>query len=345
MNTKKVSEQIRDSWNNFTTRYDFGALPAFMIFLVVVTLGMLLNYISMRATIGQPAALLVSGLFEFGILGWKWTSGRKRNNDKQIELVNWATWLSVLLAVFMLVINLFRTTIEQSVKAELSPGATFNGWQIAAYITIGLAALVHIVFYLSFDQNDTDKEYARKNKRSENEIRQRSRLADDLIKNTDADLNIIEKITVELEKLRVRYQKLPHAQLEGVLEDARQALLKEYAASPLVVAATAGIPDLDHSGAVGDEPVMIERPAVWISDEEEFQALREKHPEVPGRFILESEDFQDAPPPVRVQGPGPRPEPSGSRRPLYNEPSYHPIDMTPKSDNGKKPKPNEPPFK
>jgi uncharacterized membrane protein YiaA len=317
-----IMQDIQKSWSDFVAHYDLGALPAFLIFLIVVTLGMILNYLSMRAAIGPTAAMLVSGLFEFGILGWKWTSSRKRNNDKQNSLVNAATWLSVLLAVGMLVINLFRTTIEQSLKAELAPGATFNGWQIAAYITIGFAALVHIVFYLLFDQNDTDKEYARQNKRSQNEISQRSRQADDLIANAEADLNIIEKITVELEKLRVKFKSLPHAQLETVLENARQALLVQYKASALVDAATAALPDIDHSGSVGDDPVS-RRPAVWVPDEEEFQRLKEKYPEVPGTFVPDDEDFKDATPPTQ-------------------EPYYQPVHLEPEveSNNG-----NKPPFK
>lgn len=297
MNNRYVSilKRISGSIGSVADKYDIGALPAFLIFLVVVTLGMIMNFIAMRPVIGDTPALLVSGLFEFGILGWKWTSSRRRNNDEQDELVNWATWVSVLLAVGMLVINLFRTTIEQSMKAEPVAGVTFNGWQIAAYITIGLAALAHIVFYLFFDHADTDKANARKNQRSQAKIEQRNKEADHLVANADADLKILEKITVELGKLRTQYEgKLPHEKLEIVLENARQALLVQYQASDLVKVATEGLADLDHSGAIGDEPI-VERPGIWISDEQEFKKLKEKYPEVPGKFVPDSQDYKAEP--------------------------------------------------
>lgn len=292
-------QRFKNGWNGFTEHYDLGALPAFLIFLVVVTLGMFLNYLAMRGVIGEIPALLVSGLFEFGILAWKWTSARNRNNDDQDEVVNWATGISVALAMIMLVINLFRTTIENSIKVEPAAGVSFNGWQVAAYITIGLAALTHVIAYLVFDHADTDKKYARQNKRSQNEIAQRSRVANDAILNARADLDIIQKITQDLTDLRSQYTGLPHAQLETVLENARQALLVQYKASALVEAATAALPDIDNSGAVGDEPVSERR-----SDNR----------------------FQDAPSPLRDQV-------------EVMEPSYHPVPLEGRSNNGKKPDP------
>lgn len=244
--------KMRNSIAKFMEDYDVESWPMFLIFVVVVTLGMSLNFIAMRKTIGDMPALLVSGLFEFGILGWKWGGNRKRNNDIQKETIQYATWASVGLAVAMLVINLFRATIEKSVSVELTPATSFNGWEISAYITIGIAALTHVIAYLRFDNNDDVKEYNRRNKSTQNAIAQRSHEADDVIANTQADLKIIDKIQTELGKLAVDYKHLPIKQLEIVLENARQALLAQYKASPLVIAATAGIADLNKDDVIGE---------------------------------------------------------------------------------------------
>lgn len=245
-------DKMRKSIAKFMEDYDVESWPMFLIFVVVVTLGMSLNFIAMRKAIGDLSALLVSGLFEFGILGWKWGGNRKRNNDVQKETIQYATNISVGLAVIMLVINLFRATIEKSISIDLTSSTSFNGWEIAAYITIGLAALTHVIAYLRFDNNDDVKEYNRRNKSAQYAITQRSQEADDVIANTEADLKIIDKIQNELGKLASTYQHLPVTQLEIVLENARQALLAKYKASPLVIAATAGLADVNKDNVIGE---------------------------------------------------------------------------------------------
>lgn len=250
-----IGVRMSQSWNDFVNKYDLGSLPAFGIFFVVVTLGMILNFLAMRRAIGDLSAGLVSCLFEFGILGWKWTSNRKQNNDTQAQIIEVATWISVGLAVAMLVINLFRTTIEKAITADVGSGATMNGWEVTAYIVIGLAALVHIVAYLLFDSNDADKQYKRENKRKDNDIRQRGQRADDTIRQTESDLRIIQKITVELNRLRELYSTLPNDQLEIVLENSRVELLDQYQASELVKKATAALPDLNKDNMIGSVPI------------------------------------------------------------------------------------------
>ncbi len=270
---KPISVRASETINRFVNAFDLEALPMFTVFLIVVTLGMVLNFLAMRQQIGDYPALLVSGLFEFSILGWKWGASRKKNNDTQLEIILWATWISVTLSVIMLTVNLFRTKIETTITADIGAGATMNGWEIAAYIIIGCAALTDIIAYLAFDQNDTDKEYVRINKRKEYDIAQRKRTTDDTIRNTEADLQIVKTITQELARLRDIYHTLPTPQLELILENARLELLSQYKASKLVDAATKGLADIDKDDKIAGTPIPPSLPAPHIYTLDELMSI------------------------------------------------------------------------
>ena len=188
----KVSEKAR----NFFEKYDVESWPGFVMFFVVVTLGVSLNYITLAPTIGNFPALMVSLLFEIGIMAWKFQSWRKKNSVRQYEIANISTWLLVALGIVMVVVNLFRATLLDS--TVIITDYEFDSWTIAAYAIIGGAAFIHVVGYLLFDQSDSDK----RQRRDVQKAVQKDRNADNAIKNAETDLKIIHKIVNELREGR-----------------------------------------------------------------------------------------------------------------------------------------------
>jgi hypothetical protein len=173
-------------------------------------------------------------MFEIGILAWKFQGHRIKNSAAQKQIVGWAIWLSAVLAFSMLV-----ATLTESIDWR---------WVVA------VAAAVHIVCYLLFDQNDDIRENMRKNAMAMEGISQKNKNADYAIQEAEADLKIIDKITTELTRLRRQYGHLPIDELEFVLETYRSRLLLEYKASVTVDKATKKLSDVDGNGKVNKMP-------------------------------------------------------------------------------------------
>lgn len=225
--------------HHFYIAYDMEAWPAFLMFLVVVTLGMGMNFLVMRNIVGDFLAIMVSVLFEAGILAWKVQSWRRKNNDAQDEITSAATWGSVGLAVLMLVVNLFRVRGDNT-------GLMWTGNTI-----IGAAALIHVVAYLSFDQKDTDRAFNRTAARDSARVRQAQQSSAHTIDTLKADMAVIRLISTELHRISLENQDLPPEMREPVLEAARRKLLEQYHASDNVDRETAPMSDLNGDGVIG----------------------------------------------------------------------------------------------
>jgi hypothetical protein len=224
-------ENIKRNVSLFSEKYDLASAPSFFIFSMVVTAGMTVNYYYLYPKVGSTVASAISLLFEVGILAWKLQGHRVKNSASQKQIVGWATWLSAIAAFAMLVSSLTER---------------FQwGWVVA------IAAIIHIVFYLLFDQNDDIRENRRANRMALENISQKNINADNAIKEAEADLKVIDKITHELTRLRNQYKHLPNDELEFVLETYRVRLLKEYKASDSVEQKTKHEADLNKDGKIG----------------------------------------------------------------------------------------------
>lgn len=241
--TQKVGENIRGALNTirvslsrFSDEYDIASTPSFFIFMAVVTAGVVINYLYLSQQVGSVEAAAISALFEIGIFAWKVQGHRVKNSIAQQQIVNAATWLSTLLALLMLIASLTE-------RFEWGP------------VVVG-AALVHIVGYLLFDQNDVIRANKRSNKMEDEDIVQKNIQSDHAIKKAEADLRIIHKITAELTRLRREYSHLPVNELEFVLEETRTRLLKEYKASGSVDEATKAQSDVNGDNMVGGKSIV-----------------------------------------------------------------------------------------
>lgn len=244
--TEQFADKINNTWKAFVEwldQHDAAGWPAFFVFLGVVTLGMVMNYIAFLPVIGTIPALTISILFEVAIVAWKFTSNRKRNDAKQNQLTVWATWISVGLAISMLIVNLFRVG-----------GENFDN---LAYAIVGMAACVQVVFYLLFDNANPDKSMERDHNQGQRHILRKQRQANFVIGDTKEDLRIVRFIANELRDMRQEFSDLPTGQLEYLLERARLKLLSEYAHGKKDVAeATKAFADINKDGRIGDAPTI-----------------------------------------------------------------------------------------
>lgn len=231
---KGFFQKIRSAADDF----DVASFPAFLIFMVVVTAGMTVNYFSLTAK-GIPLleAFAVSMLFEAGIAAWKFQGHRVKNSKAQMDAVNIALWVSVALAGCMLIASLTN--------------AFGWGWIVA------LAAVAHVIFYLIFDANDEIRKNRRDNKSAENRIEQKKITTDNAIREAEEDLKIIQKITSEISRLREDFGNLPVGELEFILNATRDRLLEEYKASANVQDATRNLADVNGDGRIGDVPIPV----------------------------------------------------------------------------------------
>ena len=239
--TEQLRDNINRAWDSFVKwldTHDAASWPAFFVFLGVVTLGMVMNYIAFLPVIGALPALIVSILFEVAIVAWKFTSNRRRNDKKQNQLSVGATWVSVALAISMLVVNLFRIGGEEN----------FN---MLAYGIVGAAACAQVVFFLLFDNANPDKKMEREHNQGKRGILRKTRNANYVIGDAEADLRIVRYIATELRKLRGEFSDLPTGQLEVILNRARLKLLSEYSAGKDVAEATEGLADPNGDGIIG----------------------------------------------------------------------------------------------
>lgn len=238
----KFGEGIRNGLQNIKTGfskafedYDMAAIPAFFIFMIVITAGLAVNYFFLAPKVGVVEALAVSMLFEIGIGAWKFQSHRTKNSDAQDEVVGWAKWLSVGFAFLMLI-----SSLTERIQW---------GWVVAG------ASLTHVIAFLLFDQNDEIRNNKRRNRMAKERQIQKKTNSDNAIIEAETDLQIIHKIVTELEGLRKKYAHLPINELEFVLEATRVRLLQEYKASENVNDATQGAADVNKDGAIGGKPL------------------------------------------------------------------------------------------
>lgn len=254
--TQKFADKMGDSFNSlkkwiagFSEEYDIASVPAFVIFMIVITAGLTVNYFFLAPQVGSWESLAISLLFEVGIFGWKMQSHRVKNSAAQAQVVNWATWLSVGSAFAMLATSL-------------------TGWLNWGWI-VAVAALIHVITYLIFDQNDEIRNNKRERRSTREAILQKNFKVESAIQEAEADLKVIEKIVMELGRLRQQYGHLPNTELEFVLEAHRQRLLKEYKASEAIRDATASAADVNGDGKVPSVPSP-HVPASWEEAEENF---------------------------------------------------------------------------
>lgn len=237
---------------------DSEGWAAFAVFFAVITLGMYMNFVAFRGVIGDIPALMISLLFESSILAWKITSNRRRNDARQNRYTNWATWLSVLLAVGMLVVNMFRVGGE-------------TNFEYTAYIIVGVAALVQVLFYLFFSQADQDRQLIREHNQMGRELTRKQVKARNVIGELETDVQIIRYIVQELQRIDTESSDLPLAQREYLLEAARQKLLAQYAGGKTDVSrATAGLADLNKDGFISMEPA---KKPVFLDPPAQVEAL------------------------------------------------------------------------
>ena len=250
MSTKSYTQELKDNIQNFWKGFmkwlddhDSDGWPVLLVFFAVVTLGMYMSFDAFRLVVGDIPALLISVFFEASILAWKVTGSRKRNDAHQNQLANWATWLSVFLAVGMLIVNLFRV------------GGNKN-FENIAYIIVGVAACTQVVFYLLFDQANPDKQMAREHSQANRELTRKQVKAKNVIGELESDVQIIRFIVQELQRISRESADLPMAQREYLLEAARKKLLAQYAeGKDDIDEATRGLADLNKDGRIGERPV------------------------------------------------------------------------------------------
>lgn len=249
--TQEAKDNIRSTYVGFIKwldEHDSQSWPAFGIFLAVITVGLYFNVDAFAPVVGMVAAVGIGVFFEAAIIAWKATTSRKRNDAKQNQIAYWALWLSVLLALAMLVVNLFRIGGEQ-------------GFETTAYIIVGVAATVQVVGYLVYDQSNPDKTMTRDHSQNERDILRKDRHADYVIAEVRADARIIQRIGNELNSIRMEFQNLPTELLEPLLETARKKLLKDYAnGSETVEKATRNMADINKDGLIGSKPILIKEP-------------------------------------------------------------------------------------
>lgn len=240
--TQEFTDMLKGIWLGFVgflDEYDAQSWPAFGVFFSVITLGMYMNFMGFRIVIGDFPAVMISLFFESAILAWKMTGNRKRNDAKQNQLSNTATWLSVLLAVAMLIVNLMRVGGEEQ-------------FDNIAYSIVGAAAMVQVIFYLFWDQANPDKKMNREHLQSERELNRKEHNANNVIGEVEADMKIVRKIATELNRLAKDYSDLPVEQLEYLLEEARTRLLNQYAKGKHdIEKATRGLADKNKDGKIG----------------------------------------------------------------------------------------------
>lgn len=246
MSDKSYYEEAQDFLSNvnnsiirFLEEHDSESWWAFGAFFAVITFGMFMNYDAFHLIIGVIPALIVSLFFEYAILAWKITSDRKRNDKKQNQLSNTATWISVIAAAIMIVVNLFRV------------GGSEN-FESTAYIIVGIAALTQVVFYLLFTQADPDKQITREHGQQKRNLSRREQYSRNVIGELKSDMDIVRFITQELVKIQEETRDLPLAVRENLLESARQKLLAQFAkGKDDVEKITAPLADLNRDGVIG----------------------------------------------------------------------------------------------
>ena len=240
--TEEVRENIKNGWRGFQKwldDHDSGAWPAFLTFFAVVTAGMIFNVDAFAPVVGLVASIAIGSFFEYAILAWKITTNRKRNDAKQNQIAYWALWLSVILALTMLVVNMFRIGGEQ-------------GFEVISYIIVGITAGVQLIGYLLFDGADPDKKMRRDHSQNERGMERKDQEANFVISEVQADARIIRRIGDELSQIRRENSDLPTELMEPLLEAARQKLLANYSnGSETVEKATRGMSDVNGDGKIG----------------------------------------------------------------------------------------------
>lgn len=246
MSNKSYTDEIKDGilskWKmiqDFADEHDFQSMPAFLIFFAVITVGMIFNVEAFQSVVGRFASVSIAVFFEVSILAWKSVTSRKRNDAKQNQLSYWALWLSVILAISMLTVNLFRIGGEKT-------------FEYIAYAIVGIAATVQVVFYLLFDQANPDKKMIRQFSQEDRDILRGNQEADGVILRTESRMKIVRKIATELRRLQNEFSDLPQVQLEYLLENARKELLSQYARGDQSIdKETNGLADVNGDGVIG----------------------------------------------------------------------------------------------
>lgn len=239
--TQEAKDTVLQTWNKFLAfldKYDSDSWAAFGAFFAVVTFGMFLNFDAFRKIIGDIPSALISIFFEYSILAWKMTANRKRNDAKQNQISNTATWLSVVTAICMLVVNMFRIGGNE-------------GFESTAYIIVGIAALIQVVSYLLFTQADPDKQIVRDHGQQKRELLRRQQNSNNVIDELQSDMQIVRFITNALKKVEFETRDLPNDVRENLIEAARVRLLAQFSAGEEVNKITAPLADLNKDGQIG----------------------------------------------------------------------------------------------
>lgn len=293
MSNKSYTQEFKDGLKSFRDGvakwlddHDSASWPAFGVFLAVITVGLWFNIDAFAPVVGQIAAIGIGVFFEAAIVSWKATTSRKRNDAKQNQIAYWALWLSVILALSMLVVNLFRIGGEQ-------------GFETTAYVIVGIAAFVQVVGFLVYDQANPDKSMTREHSQNEREMLRKDRQADYVIAEVRSDARIIRRIGDELKTIRFENSDLPPELMEPLLEAARQKLLKDYAnGSETVEKATRSMADVNGDGRIGGKfPIQLSKSDIEERTKlpqpphtpEELEAMKE----LPVDVLFEDEMPQD----------------------------------------------------
>lgn len=299
MSNKGYGEEAKDWFNKVRSGivkwlddHDSQTWPAFLLFFIVVTAGMIFNVDAFSPVVGFIPSVAIGGFFEYAILAWKLTTNRTRNDAKQSQIAYAALWLSVVLALAMLVVNMFRIGGEQ-------------GFEIIAYTIVGITAGVQLVGFLLYDGADPDKAMNRDHSQNQRGSLRKRREADQKISELEDDARILEMVGDKVSEVRRKYAHLPPELLEPLLKKTTDTLLAGYEVSPNVQNQAAQMADVNKDGKIGGMGgrkamdrgmTSVLRNAELISEDQIYESNKvglEAIKELPIETLFEDEEAQE----------------------------------------------------
>jgi len=216
--------RFKGAWNTFKEflrSLDVRTWAVIGMMLVVLTAMMGLNATAWGKFLPPWIAYTLSIFMEVGALAWKFADERPHNSDDQQTLTRFLVWMNVILATFLMVVNLIRSELY-------AESISVTGWDFTAFGFVAVSALGHIGGALMFRQFDerlaNKRKIARQYSRSEYEELAAKGILDDAMRRLEGR----EKIAERLQEARERFANLPKNELDAILQDVKDALEVEY---------------------------------------------------------------------------------------------------------------------
>ena len=197
---------------DFIKKIDPKSWPAFFMFVVVLMAAGALNYVGMEPTFGAFVAVTAAAFFGVGVLSWHIVESRTDDSESQEQVSKLAKWFTVSLDALLLVVNFVR--IENASEA--------GGWNVAAYVIISLAAVVHVAGYLLWTQYDPNRKISRERERALNVIVQQGDKSKTVIATTEKKLEVHLWVVNEEKRLREAYADLEPALVNRLVNEMRK---------------------------------------------------------------------------------------------------------------------------